>query len=563
MYDSYFNFSETPFELNLDQRFLFVSDDHKEVLAALSYFVNTKKGFAIVCGDVGTGKTMLVNSFLNTLPEYVQPVIVANPCVSSLELLRYIATTLKIEVREKDGILELTDAVKELLKKGKSLNKQFVLIIDEAHLLSDQALEEIRLLSNIETQDQKLLQILMVGQYELSYKLDRPEMRHLRQRININRFLSPLNSRETIEYIDHRLRQVGSSLAAVFKDNCGQAIYKMTGGVPRNINQLCDNALLICMGDMQQRVNRRILRKASKALLTDRLFTPKAAPTTMAPRSKLPRVLVWTAGSATCLVLGIVLSQNLFPGKTGQQPSRATSLLAASVPNSKATSAVPSARVDQEIPVTAGSEPSKREARESVAMTPKVLSSPKEKPGGGPVSKEVASHYPSSLPGDPPNGTWPADPPTQGIKPDAQPDNTQEPAFRRWEVKKGETLSIIASKAYRGSEDFGIEAVIFDNPGIKNRDLIHPGQVVFLPRINPQGHTMQLRDNLFYSYYGDYDSADAMKGAISLLEKGGVRYTTIASGSQVGRASHRILLGGYETAAALQKALDLVRASKK
>ncbi|MCL4503149.1 MAG: AAA family ATPase [Deltaproteobacteria bacterium] len=193
----------------MDHRFLFLSEDHQEVLAALSYFVKTKKGFAIVCGDVGTGKTMLINSFLGTLPEYVQPIIVANPGVTSLELLRHIAKTLSIPVEEKDGILELTDAVKELLKQAKSLNKQFVLIIDEAHLLSDQALEEIRLLSNIETEDQKLLQILLVGQYELSYKLDRPQMRHLRQRININRFLSPMNAYETRQYVDHRLRRVG------------------------------------------------------------------------------------------------------------------------------------------------------------------------------------------------------------------------------------------------------------------------------------------------------------------------------------------------------------------
>ena len=232
MYESYFRFSEFPFENNLDYRFLFISDDHKEVLAALSYFIKTKKGFAIVCGDVGTGKTMLINSFIETLPEYVQPIIVANPYVSSLDLLSYIAKILNIEVEEKDGILELTDVVKVLLKKAKSLNKQFVLIIDEAHLLSDQALEEIRLLSNIETKDQKLLQILLVGQYELSYKLDRPEMRHLRQRININRFLSPMTSLETKQYIDHRLRQVGSSFPTIFEDNCDQAIYKMTEGFP-------------------------------------------------------------------------------------------------------------------------------------------------------------------------------------------------------------------------------------------------------------------------------------------------------------------------------------------
>lgn len=596
MYESYFGFSESPFENNLDRRFLFVSEDHKEVLAALSYFIKTKKGFAIVCGDVGTGKTMLINSFLSTLPEYVQPIIVANPGVSSLELLRYIAKTLNIEVREKEGILELTDAVKELLKQAKSLNKQFVLIIDEAHLLSDQGLEEIRLLSNIETQDQKLLQILLVGQYELSYKLDRPEMRHLRQRININRFLSPMNSFETMQYVDHRLKQVGSSFSTIFEDKCHRAIYKMTGGVPRNINQLCDNALLICMGEMRQKVDRRILRKAQEALLTDRLFTPKFAKRTRAPRPKLPRVLVWTAVCATFLALGIVLSQTYFPEKMAQQLSRETPLLTSSIPDPKAASAGPAASVESKLPIPLGRDSkvvspggetsqnsantpavpqtvspetpgpanltpsSQPEARESAAVDPKVLASAGEGPQGGAVPEKAASPGMSSPPGPPPNIAEPIGLPAES---NASSDGTLKPAFLRREVKRGDTLSIIASQAYRGSEDFGIEAVLLDNPEIKNRDLIHPGQVVFLPRINPNRQTVQLRDNLFYAYYGRYDSADDMKRITSLLGQQGVRYTIIANYSRGGRTSHRILLGGYETVADLQKALDLVKTNKK
>jgi type II secretory pathway predicted ATPase ExeA len=525
MYESYFDFSESPFENNLDHRFLFVSEDHKEVLAALSYFIKTKKGFAIVCGDVGTGKTMLINSFLSTLPEYVQPIIIANPGVSSLELLRYIAKTLKIEVEEKDGILELTDAVKDLLKNAKSSNKQFVLIIDEAHLLSDQALEEIRLLSNIETQEQKLLQILLVGQYELSYKLDRPEMRHLRQRININRFLSPMSSSETLQYVDHRLKQVGSSFSAIFEDNCGSAIYKITRGVPRNINQLCDNALLICMSEKQQKVDRRMLRKAQEALLTDRIFTPKFAQRTRTRRHQLPKVLewtaicvLWTAVCATFLALGIVLSQIYLPGKMVQQTSPEASLLTGSVPDPKAASAVPSGSV--------GSPEQPSKVAEPVGLPARVKQ------------------------------------PERVKQSDASSDNTLKPASRRREVKEGDTLSIIASQVYSGSEDFGLEAVLFDNPEIKNRDLIHPGQVVFLPRIKPNGQIMQLRDNLFYAYYGRYDSDDAMKRVTALLEQKGVKYTGNANAGRVGRASRQILLGGYETAADLQKALELVKANK-
>ena len=218
MYNSYFGFSGSPFENNLDQRFLFLGEDHQEVLEALLYFIETKKNFAIVCGDVGTGKTMLINSLLDRLPETVQPIIISNPYVNSQDLLCYLAKTLEIKTTGTENILELTDQVKTALIGAKAQNKHLVLIIDEAHLLSDQALEEIRLLSNIETSDQKLLQILLVGQNELSSKLDRPEMRHLRQRINVNRFLSPLNYSETIQYIDHRLRQVGSSFASIFEE---------------------------------------------------------------------------------------------------------------------------------------------------------------------------------------------------------------------------------------------------------------------------------------------------------------------------------------------------------
>lgn len=599
MYESYFGFSESPFENNLDHRFLFISDDHKEVLAALSYFIKTKKGFAIICGDVGTGKTMLINSFLSTLPEYVQPIIVANPGVTSLELLRYIAKTLEIEVKEKEGILELTDAVKELLKEAKSLNKQFVLIIDEAHLLSDQALEEIRLLSNIETQEQKLLQILLVGQYELSYKLDRLEMRHLRQRININRFLSPMNASETIQYVDHRLRQVGSSFSVIFEDNCGRAIYKITGGVPRNINQLGDNALLVCMSEKRQKVDRGMLRQAQEALLTDRLFTPKFAQRTGPRRRQLPRVLAWAAVCATFLVLGIVLSQTYFSGPMGQQLSREASPLPDLIPDQKAA-AVTSGRV-KEVPETAGRESaakvvsrghdpspnapiipagpqtvspetpgaanltpsSQPQARELAAVVPKVSASTGAGPQSGLISEKTASPALSSPPGQPPPVVAPAGWPGQVKESDAASDGTLKPAFIRWEVKRGETLGTIASQAYRGSEKYGIEAVLLDNPEIRNRDLIHPGQVVFLPRINPKRQTIQLRDNLFYTYYGLYGAGDDMNRVSAMLEKQEVRYTIIANHSRGRKGSHHILLGGYETMAGLQSALDLVKAQKK
>ena len=592
MYNYYFSFSESPFENNLDQRFLFTSDDHKEVLAALSYFIKTKKGFAIVCGDVGTGKTMLISSFLRTLPEYVHPIIVANPGVSSLELLRYIGKALKIEVKDRDGILELTDAVKDFLAKAKGLNQQFVLITDEAHLLSDQALEEIRLLSNIETQDQKLLQILLVGQYELSYKLDRPEMRHLRQRININRFLSPLNSFETIQYVDHRLRRVGSNFSTIFKEECGKAIFKMTGGVPRNINQLCDNALLICMGDMQHKVDRKILRKAQEALLTDRLFTPKFVKRTTACRGdKIFRSLVWAVTCTAFFALGIILSQTGFPGKRGQQLSQQVSPVTGGATDMKTASGPQPVSDKKEIPIplareTSSTAPFGGQTSQNFALPPAVppdsslktlgaanpdlTKSPGNSPGardkspeGGPAPGKAASPGLTFPPEQPKKVEELQNAPAQVKEFNSPHGDTLKPASLKWVTKKGETLSTIASQTSRGSEGLGLEAVILNNPEIKKRDLIFPGQVVYLPRIYPNGRTMQLRDNLFYAYYGRYDSADAMKRDISLLQQKGVKCKIIENDGPGGKASHRIVLGGYEAAADLQKALDLVTASNK
>jgi general secretion pathway protein A len=275
MYNPYFGFSGSPFENTLEQRFLFLGEEHQEVLAALLYFIETKKGFALVCGDVGTGKTMLINALLEQLPETVSPVLIANPFVSSQELLLYLAYALGIKATGSEKVLELTDAVKTALLEAKDRDRHLILIIDEAHLLSDQALEEIRLLSNIEALDQKLLQILLVGQYELSHNLDRPEMRHIRQRINVNRFLSRLNRADAIAYIDHRLKRVGSSYASVFAENCERLVFRLTQGVPRSLNQVCDNALLICMAEGRRQVNRQTLRQAHRALQADRLGTSK------------------------------------------------------------------------------------------------------------------------------------------------------------------------------------------------------------------------------------------------------------------------------------------------
>lgn len=314
MYNDYFGLTGSPFENTLDQRFLVLSRSHKEVLAALLYFVGQEKGFALVCGDVGTGKTMLINTFLARLPEGVHPILISNPDVEYSEILRYIAEQLNITHSNSD-ILQLTDGVKKALIEAGHRGQRFVLILDEAHLLSDRGLEHMRLLSNIEIPERKLLQILLVGQYELSYKLDRPEMRQLRQRINVNRFLEPLNFPETMAYVNHRLKVVGADYDSCFEPNCKKPLYEMTKGVPRRINQLCDNALLFCKALGQKKVNRKVLKKADKALRSDLLLTPNALTYRKSKDShRLARGLILTGPYLIVLVLVGILGYQGYLG---------------------------------------------------------------------------------------------------------------------------------------------------------------------------------------------------------------------------------------------------------
>ena len=274
MYNPYFHCSCSPFENNLDQQFIYFSEGHDEVIESLLYFVQQKKSFALVSGNVGTGKTMLIHHLLGRLPGSVEPILIPYADVEYIEILRYLARIIKVNPENK-RVLDLIDDIKVALTKGYLHGQQVVLIIDEAHLLSIDSLEHIRLLSNIEITEKKLLQILLIGQNELSHKLHQRDMRQFRQRITVNRFLSPMSPSETCNYVDHRLRVAGSDFNKCFESSCKQLIYRITGGVPRSVNRLCDTALLICMSEQGDRVTERVVKKAHDALHSNIILTPR------------------------------------------------------------------------------------------------------------------------------------------------------------------------------------------------------------------------------------------------------------------------------------------------
>jgi type II secretory pathway predicted ATPase ExeA len=555
MYNSYFGFSQSPFENNLDQRFLFLGEDHQEVLEALLYFIETKKSFAMVCGDVGTGKTMLINSLLDRLPETVKPIIISNPYVNSQDLLGYLAKKLEIKTTGTENILELTDQVKMALVGAKAHNNHLVLIIDEAHLLSDQPLEEIRLLSNLETSDQKLLQILLVGQNELSSKLDRPEMRHLRQRINVNRFLSPLNYAETIQYIDHRLRQVGSSFASVFEKTCKGLIFKLTKGVPRQINQLCDNALLITMTEGQRQVNRQALKTAEEAIQTDRILTAKAwrgkAGSLFGRSGKL---WVPLGVGAVLVLLGIIsVLLGFWPGKPRLLPQFNKTLehhWVETIPNPMLP------EIKAELTPKTTPEP----------VIPKATELPHSKPLISPDQKSPENQAPDFEKGPlgvKPSGLYQKEP----LGPVREEVNQTDPlsvaenpqsaplSLPRVIPQEGETLTRIAHRQYQEDQRLGLVAIILQNPDVTNEDIIQAGEALYLPKINFKNQTIQLKDHYFYALYGRYTSTESLKKAVAGLTVKKIKFIIRDSTNRSGNLIQRIFLGGYGAAADLEKAL--------
>ena len=246
MYKAFYNLKRNPFEITPDPSFLFPTGRHNEALAALYYGVRRRKGFVVLTGEVGTGKTLLLRCLLQSLKQSkdVAYAYIFNGRLSPIEFLQYIVSDLGLPGTSKNkGELLLQIAHYVIARSEKRLTT--VLVVDEAHHLSIEILEEIRLLSNLETADEKLLQILLVGQPELDDKLDSPALRQLKQRVALRSRLVPLDSEETKGYIQRRLYLAGSpGPAALFPPETIAAVYQHSQGLPRLINTICENALI-------------------------------------------------------------------------------------------------------------------------------------------------------------------------------------------------------------------------------------------------------------------------------------------------------------------------------
>jgi general secretion pathway protein A len=243
MYCPFFGLQEKPFNITPDPRFLFLSPSHQEALGHLLYGIEERKGFITVTGEVGTGKTLICRALLDRLGPHVRTALVFNSFMLEIELLRSINDDFGI--RQGGGTRkELIDHLNHYLLGEFSAGRNAVLIIDEAQNLATPVLEQIRMLSNLETERGKLLQIVLVGQPELRQQLARPELRQLNQRIALRYHIQPFNRQETEDYINHRLVVAGSHGGVKFSRRAISVIYRLSAGIPRKINLLCDRAML-------------------------------------------------------------------------------------------------------------------------------------------------------------------------------------------------------------------------------------------------------------------------------------------------------------------------------
>src|SRR5215468_851333 len=312
MYTELYGLGAKPLSLTPDPRFLLLSASHREALAHVLYGIEQGEGFISVTGEVGTGKTTLCWTLLERLGADTEVAFVFNPTLSGEELLRAISVEFGLPC---EGLtrVQLGDQLNRFLLEQRRAARRVLLIVDEAQNLQPQTLEEIRLLSNLETATSKLIQILLFGQPELDAKLDSRELRQLRQRISVRWGLQALGPDETREYVRHRLRMASGGKSDIFEDAALREVHRRSGGIPRIVNLICDRSLLAGYAAGQSRIRAELVTRAAREVLG-----PKHA---RGPARGAGRVAAAAAAFLALAVAGAFAWQRLTPHPSA--PARA------------------------------------------------------------------------------------------------------------------------------------------------------------------------------------------------------------------------------------------------
>ncbi len=302
MYTAFYGLREKPFALSPDPRFLYLATPHREALAHLLYGIEQGEGFISITGEVGTGKTTLCRTLLEQLEDDVQLAFLFNPSRTALELMQSINSEFGLPAAGL-GRRSLMQQLNQFLLDQKRAGRRVLLIIDEAQTLSENTLEQVRLLSNLETSREKLIQILLLGQPELDRKLDERGLRQLRQRISVRWQLVPLSPQETRAYVRHRLAVAAGEPKDLFTESALREIHRRTGGVPRLVNQLCDRALLAGYAARAARIGPRIVRAAAREIPDTRRVGEGGRPSDAGVRNERPWLFALASLALVCAAL--------------------------------------------------------------------------------------------------------------------------------------------------------------------------------------------------------------------------------------------------------------------
>jgi general secretion pathway protein A len=525
MYCNYYGFSEKPFNVTPDPRFLYLTPDHRETLASIAYGIQERRGFITVIGEVGTGKTTLLNAAVDLMDDRTRVAFIFNTDVTFNEMLNMAlyewgVTKDNERLPKADAIQRLKRFALDQLKDGGNM----VLIVDEAQHLDHRVIENLRLLSNLETRRHKLIQIVLSGQPEFDTKLKQHELRQLSQRISIKRYVSSLDEKSTYAYLQHRLKIVQDTDAFPFTPEAQKLIWEYSKGVPRKINILCDNAFLIGYALKMKKINKSVMLEAAqdqKWLRSSEEKKPWTVPfpenscftwvDTQPPRRsfKLPTTIV--LGGILVLAGSLFLNSNAFnPAKPTHFFSNIKGTVLKTVHSEPAKKQVVASRPD--IFVNAVTEPEKKpqkttkenpepetlaENKDIYHLTLSNYHLVKEKKSGI-IVQEDDTQNPNQLRSF--NKIDPSEPPTgdhgkhdlsvsETRTDDKEKTELSHPAqanrsVLKVKIRKGDTLFRIISQKFGGYNGTILAKVLRKNPGITDPNKILAGQEIKLPADN-------------------------------------------------------------------------------
>jgi len=476
VYTEFFELIEKPFSLSTSPRFLYLGDKHKEALSILKYGVMERQGFVLLTGEVGTGKTTMVRALLSSLDKGVKYVHLANPLLSPKEFISYLILSTfenRLHFKSKPEFLMAFEAY---LMKCQQSNKYFVLIVDEAHKLSFDLLEEIRLLSNLETAEEKLISIFLVGQPELNERLSEPRCRPLLQRISIRYHIPPLSLEETREYMTTRLKKAGSKRAEeIFPSKSVRAIHQYSEGYPRMINILADNALLLGYSQGESKISPEMIRSCYRDLMLGDSEEKGSAGKNGSGRKAGPAsrgLKSWWKWAAVFLLISGILAF-VMAGYGDRIWFRfVTAFTEAPKPRAETVSAP--------TPVAEH----KPDERAAVATPPS--------PPASAVEHKPDERATAATPPSPPKHQSPVVDEVKGVV-EMKENMPSEPSSQRLGlsqvkadgrtviVERGDSLCKLSSRVYGRSDERVLELIQKSNPSIRDLDFIHPGQQVIFP----------------------------------------------------------------------------------